>query len=62
MEAVAGDPFFIKAALWAQIVGFISGVYLAYVIFERRKGWTIRASYSAVWQKIRRRHSLQGRY
>lgn len=41
MAAVAADPFFIKAALWAQIIGFISGVMLAYRIFERRKGWTM---------------------
>ncbi|MCY9656965.1 type II CAAX endopeptidase family protein [Paenibacillus chondroitinus] len=41
MAAVAGDSFFIKAALWAQIIGFISGVFLSYGIFERRKGWTL---------------------
>lgn len=41
LAAVAADPIFIKAALWAQIVGFISGVILAYTIFERRKGWTL---------------------
>ncbi|MDD9267478.1 CPBP family intramembrane glutamic endopeptidase [Paenibacillus sp. GCM10023248] len=41
MDAVARDPFFIKAALWAQIFGFISGVLLSYVIFERRKGWSL---------------------
>ncbi|OCT12394.1 hypothetical protein A8709_31705 [Paenibacillus pectinilyticus] len=41
MDAVAKDPFFIKAALWAQILGFISGVYLAFYIFERRKGWSL---------------------
>ncbi|NOV01965.1 CPBP family intramembrane metalloprotease [Paenibacillus sp. LMG 31457] len=41
MAAVAADPFFIKAALWAQIIGFISGVMLAYGIFERRKGWAL---------------------
>ncbi|BFT71274.1 lysostaphin resistance A-like protein [Paenibacillus sp. P36] len=41
MAAVAGDSFFVKAALWAQIIGFISGVFLSYGIFERRKGWTL---------------------
>ncbi|MCY9666580.1 CPBP family intramembrane metalloprotease [Paenibacillus alginolyticus] len=41
MAGVAGDPYFIKAALWAQIIGFISGVILSYAIFERRKGWTL---------------------
>ncbi|MDF2645320.1 MAG: family intrarane metalloprotease [Paenibacillus sp.] len=41
MAGVAEDPFFIKAALWAQIIGFISGVVLSYAIFERRKGWTL---------------------
>ncbi|WP_090822664.1 CPBP family intramembrane glutamic endopeptidase [Paenibacillus sp. yr247] len=41
LAGVAGDPFFIQAALWAQIIGFISGVFLAYAIFERRKGWTL---------------------
>ena len=40
-EAIASDPFFIKAALWAQIVGFISGIYLAYYLFERKKGWML---------------------
>jgi len=41
MAAVAGDSFFVKAALWAQIIGFISGVFLSFGIFERRKGWTL---------------------
>lgn len=41
MEAVAHDPFFVKAALWAQITGFISGVLVSYAIFERRKAWAL---------------------
>jgi membrane protease YdiL (CAAX protease family) len=41
MEAVTRNDFFIKASLWAQIVGFISGVYLAFYIFERKKGWSL---------------------
>lgn len=41
LAAVAGDSFFVKAALWAQIIGFVGGVFLSYGIFERRKGWTL---------------------
>jgi membrane protease YdiL (CAAX protease family) len=41
LAGVAGDAFFIQAALWAQIIGFISGVFLSFAIFERRKGWTL---------------------
>ncbi|GFZ95456.1 protease [Paenibacillus marchantiophytorum] len=41
MADVASDGFFVKAALWAQIIGFISGVLLSYAIFERRKGWPL---------------------
>ncbi|MFC5447921.1 CPBP family intramembrane glutamic endopeptidase [Paenibacillus aestuarii] len=39
IHAVASDPFFVKAALWAQMIGFIAGVWLAFAIFERKKGW-----------------------
>ncbi|CAN7604741.1 type II CAAX endopeptidase family protein [Paenibacillus sp. LjRoot153] len=41
MEAVTSNPFFIKASLWAQIVGFISGVWLGFYLFERKKGWKL---------------------
>ncbi|CAH1201693.1 hypothetical protein PAECIP111891_01783 [Paenibacillus allorhizoplanae] len=41
MEAVTSNPFFIKASLWAQIVGFISGVCLGFYLFERKKGWKL---------------------
>src|SRR4051812_31335351 len=41
MEAVTSNPFFIKASLWAQIVGFISGVCLGFYLFERKKGWEL---------------------
>ncbi|KRE69409.1 CPBP family intramembrane glutamic endopeptidase [Paenibacillus sp. Soil750] len=41
MEAVTRNPFFIKASLWAQIVGFISGVCLGFYLFERKKGWKL---------------------
>ncbi|KRE98333.1 hypothetical protein ASG89_04795 [Paenibacillus sp. Soil766] len=41
MEAVTSNPFFIKASLWAQIVGFISGVCLGFYLFERQKGWKL---------------------
>ena len=41
MEAITSNPFFIKASLWAQIVGFISGVYLSFYFFERKKGWEL---------------------
>lgn len=41
MEAVTSDSLFIKASLWAQIAGFISGVYLGFFIFERKKGWAL---------------------
>ncbi|WP_208629586.1 CPBP family intramembrane glutamic endopeptidase [Paenibacillus ferrarius] len=41
MAGMAGDPFFVKAALWAQIIGFVGGVLLAYAVFERRKRWAL---------------------
>jgi membrane protease YdiL (CAAX protease family) len=41
MDAVMSNSIFIKLSLWAQIAGFISGVYLAFYIFERKKGWTL---------------------
>ncbi|WNR42587.1 CPBP family intramembrane glutamic endopeptidase [Paenibacillus roseipurpureus] len=41
MNAISKDPFFMKAALWAQIVGFISGVLLSFYVFERKKGWKL---------------------
>ncbi|OAS15211.1 CPBP family intramembrane glutamic endopeptidase [Paenibacillus oryzisoli] len=41
MEAVTSNSFFIKASLWAQIIGFISGVCLGFYIFERKKGWKL---------------------
>ncbi|MEC0230871.1 CPBP family intramembrane glutamic endopeptidase [Paenibacillus alba] len=41
MAGMAGDPFFVKAALWAQISGFVGGVLLAYAVFERRKRWAL---------------------
>jgi len=41
IQAVASDPFFVKAALWAQMIGFIAGVWIAFGIFERKKGWSM---------------------
>lgn len=41
LEAVTSNSFFIKASLWAQIAGFISGVCLGFYIFERKKGWKL---------------------
>ncbi|MDR6549318.1 type II CAAX endopeptidase family protein [Paenibacillus qinlingensis] len=41
LEAVTSDSFFIKGSLWAQIVGFVSGVYFSFYIFERKKGWSL---------------------
>lgn len=52
LAAVAADPFFVKAALWAQILGFISGVILAFTIFERRKGWALGLHRSQIGRRF----------
>ncbi|MBD0380766.1 CPBP family intramembrane glutamic endopeptidase [Paenibacillus sedimenti] len=51
IAAIAKDAFFIKAALWAQIIGFIGGVMAAYAIFERRKGWSMGMSLHQFWKR-----------
>jgi uncharacterized protein len=52
MAAVAKDAFFIKAALWAQIIGFVSGVIISYAIFERRKGWPMGLHTLQFWRRV----------
>ncbi|NEW06252.1 CPBP family intramembrane metalloprotease [Paenibacillus sp. SYP-B3998] len=52
MDAVARDAFFIKAALWAQIIGFIGGVVINYAIFERRQKWPLGLYADQLWRKM----------
>lgn len=52
MEAVTKNDFFIKVSLWAQIIGFISGVYVAFYIFERKKGWTLGFGTTQLHRKV----------
>ncbi|MFD0695050.1 CPBP family intramembrane glutamic endopeptidase [Paenibacillus sp. GCM10027628] len=51
IAVVAKDAFFIKAALWAQIIGFIGGVLIAYASFERRKGWRLGFHTLHLWRR-----------
>lgn len=35
------DPLFAQGSMWAQFIGFAGGVFAAYALFERRKGWPL---------------------
>lgn len=52
LQKIGSDPFFERAALWAQILGFIAGSLAGYGLFERRKGWALGLHSRRLWPEL----------